>query len=205
MKQVNNNLPPNSQQWVREVEKQLKQIDTIKKQYESTIRNQNKSVASTAETVAEIKKQETIFNLNQSFQLYEFPTVWGAPKSATITIDIPLPDKNKFEGFFRFTIFPRATDMSGGGGGLSTSHLNLALLPNSGPIRSLSVNDIYEDPFGISAESASTIVPFGPDILEYITSAQMSTTLDSSTHPSGGGAGGYLLVEQNIKEVGHGN
>lgn len=201
MKQVNNNLPPNAQQWVREVEKQLKQIDTIKKQYESIIRNQNKSVASTAETVAEIKKQETIFNLNQSFQLYEFPTVANAPNSAGRTMDIPLPDSNKFEGFFRFTIFPRAMDMGGGGGGASFSHLSLSLVPNTGPIRVISVNDITEDPTGILADSVSTVVPFGPDIYEYITSVEMYTTLDSSTHPSGGQAGGYLLIEQNVRAV----
>lgn len=201
MKQVSNNLPPNSQQWVREVEKQLKQIDTIKTQYESIIRNQNKSVASTAETVAEIKKQETIFNLNQTFQLYSFPTVYNAPKSAGITVDVPLPNSNKFEGYFRFTIFPRAMDMSGGGGGMSLSHLSLSLVPNMGPIRVISVNEIIEDPIGVSADSASTIVPFGPDINEYITSVEMNTTLEYSTHPSGGGAGGYLLIEQNVRAV----
>lgn len=201
MKQVNNNLPPNAQQWVREVEKQLNQIDAIKKQYESIIRNQNKSVASTVETVADIKKQETIFNLNQTFQLYEFPVVGDAPKSEGLTMDISLPDNNKFEGFFRFTIFPRAMDMSGGGGGMSLSHLSLSLVPNLGPIRSISVNDIIEDPIGVSADSVSTVVPFGPYIYEYITSVEMYTTLESSTHPSGGQAGGYLLIEQNVRAV----
>lgn len=200
MKQVNNNLPPNSQQWVREVEKELGRIDRLSTQYRSLVRQQNSNTSSTSNSSGALQAEINELKHWQEYEVYDFPVADVDNLQAVDTIFPEFPNPSEYSGYIDFTISPYFLREESAGGASYGGYLQVFInFENTLQIANLDLW-VGADPSSTSANSTFFRMPYGEDKFPAIVSIDLISELMDDIYSSAV-IKGALYIEKRLRTV----
>lgn len=114
---INNNLPPASQQWVRDIESRLTSLESASKVSAETNRQQNVTLGGLSQTVGAVVEQQDLLSINTSSDIIQLPAVSTVTSASVLTPVNLTPKLTGHSGLVTFTISPVAA-LGGAAGGM---------------------------------------------------------------------------------------
>jgi hypothetical protein len=178
-----NNLPPESQRWVRDLEKRVQDLERANAQVSELNRRQDLALASTTKAVSEIRETQ-IIQVSQLAMDSTIQTTTGAvsdstgPRITTTSLTIEAPEWAS--SYSAYAVFETESHMSDGYAVNPYSvHQLLGLYLNSGPS-----TDAFRSVFceGLDTTQGSYFLSFHGSISDYRT---VTATLDTNLSTTG--------------------